>query len=695
MTIEEIVLELQTLGKRKTPSMLAEASLYYYASILLNKYNFRKKNGSGHINYFSIVFANSGIGKDFMMNNVEKLFDLSKYPKAMMAYYENQISQLPEEPDDYGEIKRYMPKSTTIGIEGTSEGLYQVIQSQKSSCFGSLNLESREFTEHITSSSGLLSKLKEISDGYLKSKIIKGDDNTEMKSDMVNIVANFIGLGSKNGANADARKELKRIATSGLYRRTFIVDLIDIVEKNTVKDNIKKTREYLEALNDNYKKDFVERRKQDILSEKVMSTSDFYDEKLDEIDTLLIEDAQDNQLNTFKQYDTGSLSVIDNLAHIICFLEWDPEVTSKHLDKAYDFFKRSRTTVEDTFKSIHPYKLMYDLLKLKDNLTVSEMAEFEADIPIMKSKVADNVALLEELCYRKDEFLIKNEGKVTRFRIEELPVNKLDKLIFSVHNQGKGQFAINFKPVELSWEQVKKLATSEKIQSFTTSHFNPTKQAPDGHREAKSYIEGSNMIAFDVDEGMTIKEAQELFSEFTYILYTSRRHNTEEFDYRDRFRVILPTKNKFYVTSDQHKQLYINIEQFLGFKNNDIQTRNVSRLWYTNPNAEVVLENTAELLDVTFLLPSTDKSDTYIPKMNEVNDSVNEGTISNREAGYFKWFLTNTFQGNRHNHLTNAYYFFKDIGSDPIINVTKLNNMLSEPLSERDMKFIYSIGRKN
>jgi hypothetical protein len=334
---------------------------------------------------------------------------------------------------------------------------------------------------------------------------------------------------------------------------------------------------------------------------------------------------------------------------------------------------------------------MYDLLKKKDNMTISEMAEIDHNVPITKTNVADSISLLEELCYRKDEVLIKSEGKVTRYRIEELPINKLDKLIVSIHNEGKKEFAVNFKPLEVDWNQLKDLVQSEKVESFCTAHFEPTAKAPDGHRQAKSYIEGANIIAFDIDDGMTISEAQEMLSQYTYIIYTSKSHNTEKYDYRDRFRILLPTKNKFYVTTDQHKSLYINIEEFLGIKNNDIQTRNTSRLWYTNPKA-IIYENKNELLDVTYLLPSTDKSEEYIPKMNQINESMDEGTLSRREAGFMKWFYMNTFNGYRHENLTKAAYFFKDLGmSDWKEKTSRLNLMLSEPMNEREMKFIYSI----
>ena len=425
-----------------------------------------------------------------------------------------------------------------------------------------------------------------------------------------------------------------------------------------------------------------------------MTFSEGYERELEFIDDDLVERAQNDQLNEFAQYNTGSLEMIIDLSHIIAFLEWETEVTEKHLYKAYDFMVRTRDSIEDTFKQIHPYKVMYDLLKLKDNMTISEMAEFEAIIPTAKHKIMDAVSLLEELCYRKDETLHKNEGKVTRYRIEKLPVNKLDKLIVSVHNEGQKEFAINFQPLELNWDQLKKLTTSEKVESFCTSHFESTTKAPAGHREAKSYIEGSNLIAFDIDDGMTIVEAQELLKEYKYIIYTSKSHKIEKYNYRDRFRILLPTKNKFYVTSDQHKGLYMNIEEFLGLKNNDVQTRNVSRLWYTNPKAEI-FENEGDLLDVTFLLPSTDKSDNYLPKMNAINDSMDSGEMSTREAGYIKWFLMNTVEGTRHQNLTQAYYFFRDIGVDPDEGVRKLNAMLAHPMTDQEMKFIYSIGKKN
>jgi len=685
MLIEEMLDQLETVGRRKTDRMIWESILYYYGSIALNKYRFVKSVGSTkNIKYYSIVFAKSSAGKSFAMKKVEKLFNFGDYGGLMSYFYKKQIERLPTEPDIVDEILRYMPKSVTIGVEGTTEGLFQVIQSQAASGFGSLNLSTDEFGETIASSSGLLSKLKEIYDGKFQAKIIKGDTSYgEMKEDINGIVCNFIGLGSRKGVTSDAAKELKRIATSGMYRRTFIIESNSIVEKNIEPDNIEKLQDYLNELNRHLKEDFKLKMEQDLFFENYFKYSKDFLEKIEEIDDLLIKNANENQLDEFAQYNSGSLEMIIDLAHIIAFLEWDHEISSKHINKAYDFLVRTRKSVEDTFKTIHPYKLMYDLLKLKANMTISEMAEFEHNVPIIKTKVNDNIALLEELCYRNDEVLIKNEGKVTRFSIEPLPITKLDKLIVSIGMDNRGPRSTHFVPHTISWEILRKLVKSQKRDSFTTAHFK------DEYRKKDNFIEGQNLIAFDIDAGMKIKDAQEIFSNYTYLIYTTKSHLKEkgEQGIEERFRLIIPTKTIYYVTEDQHKRMYDNIAKAFDITN-DTQTKNVSRLWFTNPEAKLY-ENMGELLDITPYIPDTIKSEKIMPKIENINQEVEEGELSRREAGFIKYFIANTYKGNRNTSLYNAAKFFQDIGTTNIYSkLRRLNYLIDEPLPDHEFEIL-------
>ena len=189
MQIEQMIEKLSTLGKRKTPDIIWESVLYYYASIIMSKYNLRKSVGSkSFIRYYSIIFSQRGSGKSYVLEKIEDMFALENYGEAMKQFYDQSLAQLPEMPDNTDEVYRYMPKSVTIGVEGTAEGLFYVAQAQRDSNFGSLNLASEEFGEAIGSSAGLLLKLKELYDGKFKAKIIKGEQDAEMKIAISNLV---------------------------------------------------------------------------------------------------------------------------------------------------------------------------------------------------------------------------------------------------------------------------------------------------------------------------------------------------------------------------------------------------------------------------------------------------------------------------------------------------------------------------
>ena len=690
MKVEDMVQQLSTLGRRRTDPLMWESILYYYGSIMLSKFRYRKEVGSTDaIRYFGIIFANSGIGKSYAMNKIEKYVDLREYSGLMLRYF-NQSQTLSTRSDqplpDPEEIIKYMPKSSTIGVEGTAEGLFQVAQSQAASMFGSLNLSSEEFTETISTSAGLLTKLKEMHDGKFQAKIIKGDNDSEMKGDIHGIICNFIGVGSRKAVTHSGEKELKRIATSGLYRRTFIIDSVQEVEKNREPDDVEKFEEYIDSLNKEERAKLNAMMDIDWFLHNSFKYSKEYIEMIEEIDDRLIEEAQNDKLNDFAQYDTGSLEMILDLSHIVAFLERDNEMQAHHIEDAYNFFKRTRQTVTDTFRTTHPYKLMYELLKKKSDMTVSEMAEYEHEIPISKVKLIDNVALLEELCYRRDEVLIKQEGKVTRFKIEALPTTNLKKLIISTCGDGKFDRAINFSQGLLAWELFPRLVTSENIDSFTCCHYEPTTQAPEGHRHKDRFIEGQNLISFDIDEGMTLEEVKNILHEYTYLIYTTKSHQKEKNGFVcDRFRILLPTKTEFYVTAEQHKNMYANLEVALEITSNDTKTRNVSRLFYTNTDAEVFL-NDGKLIDVSCCIPSTDKSDKIMPVMQNIEEQQESGEMGKREAGFIKYVLMNTGPGNRNDMIHNYLRFLQDLGTSDIANkVWGLNSMLIDPLPEHEI----------
>lgn len=701
MNVQQMVEQISTLGRRKNDPILVESILYYFGSIMLNKYKLRKTIGAKpYIRYYSIAFAPSSAGKSFMVDKIHKMCGLDNYSKIMHTNFNNKLSSLEDKPEGIDIVRRYIPKSVTIGLEGSKEALFNIIEAQAFSDFGSLNLLTEEFGEVITSSGELLSKLKEVYDTTYKTKLVKGSNETGgMKHDISNITCNLLALGSKRGLSTQAEEDLYRIATSGLYRRSFVIESDQHAEKTEQPDNVLDTELHIEKINEFFKQHAVNRvMKNNFMLEHDFGYDDNYIDYLEQIDDALLEDAAADRLDQFKQYSTGSLEAIIDCSHIICFLEGKLVVTSDHLASAYSFMQRTRQTVIDTFKPRLPYKVMYELLHKRNNLTTSEMIELEPSIPQAANKLKDQLALLDELCYRKDEVLIRNEGKVTRYAIEPLPETNINKLIVSVSNDGKMERAINYQPYEISWTDMKKICISPNIDSFCLSHFEESAQAPDGHRRKQSHISGQNLCGFDIDDGkITLKEMTELLSEYTYFIYTTKSHQVSKNGgpICDRYRVILPTKTEYHIDPEGHKQLYANIEEYLGIHNNDTATRNVSRLFFTNSSESVqTYSNTGDLFDISLHLPSTNKSDEFKHNFKEASQNVNFDNMSAREAGILKWFLMNTSEGSRYHNLTKLYYFYLDLGScNPDEKVAAANRMLNVPMSENDMRNIYSIRK--
>ena len=145
MTVSQLLDDLETIGNRKSHRYIWAASLFYHAAIMLSRYNIRKTVGQREsITFYGMVLAPSSAGKSFSIAQVEKMFNLDKYPHAMLQFYENLVSAMPEQPAEYADVIRYMPKSTTSSLDGTKEGLYSITYAQQMSDYGSLNLYTDE-----------------------------------------------------------------------------------------------------------------------------------------------------------------------------------------------------------------------------------------------------------------------------------------------------------------------------------------------------------------------------------------------------------------------------------------------------------------------------------------------------------------------------------------------------------------------
>ena len=200
------------------------------------------------------------------------------------------------------------------------------------------------------------------------------------------------------------------------------------------------------------------------------------------------------------------------------------------------------------------------------------------------------------------------------------------------------------------------------VDSFTLCHYENDSKVIHGHRCAKQFIQGQNMIGIDIDGTETIDTVKSIFAPYTYCLYTTKSHQTVKRDYKDSFRVLPPTKNVYYVTPEMHKEMYKNLCNFFEISS-DIATYNVSRIWFTNKNAEVFI-NDGELLDVSPFMPDTDKNVTIKHLINDYqlqNKEVSDDEIEKRIYGMIKYAILTIEVGNLKNTIFRVWKFIMEI----------------------------------
>ncbi len=112
----------------------------------------------------------------------------------------------------------------------------------------------------------------------------------------------------------------------------------------------------------------------------------------------------------------------------------------------------------------------------------------------------------------------------------------------------------------------------------------------------------------------------------------------------------------------------------------------------TNENGGILITNKATLFDATLLLPSTIKSDQFMPIINTINEEADEGKIDRREAGMIKHLLTNG--GTRNDNLYKYIKFLKDLNSTDIQSkIIRLNSMFIPPLEHNEIQELFKYNK--
>jgi hypothetical protein len=350
------------------------------------------------------------------------------------------------------------------------------------------------------------------------------------------------------------------------------------------------------------------------------------------------------------------------LAGAYAFIDGMPEITEDHLYAAIKLAEESGKSFEQMMSRDRPYvKLAKYVASVNQDLTQADLVE---DLPYYRGSAAQKSELMSlAIAYGyKNNIILKRSyvDGIEFIRGESLKETDTNKILLSY----SGDFAKDYKPVCRPFNQLKKFVQVSGLHFCNHSFI-------DEHRNENNAIPHFNMIILDVDKGANIALAKQVFADYTYLIYTTKRHN-ENNNGVDRFRILVPMSHELKLTAVEYNEFMQNVFQSLPF-DTDEQTAQRSRKWMTHGGSELHY-NEGKLFDILPFIPKTAKNDERKSKFEGQTD------FNNLE----RWFINNTGEGNRSNQLFKYASMLCDTGM-PILGiknaVTALNGKLPNALS--------------
>jgi len=352
------------------------------------------------------------------------------------------------------------------------------------------------------------------------------------------------------------------------------------------------------------------------------------------------------------------------LAGAYAFVDKSPAITSEHLSYAIQLTEDSGLHFQKIQQREGSYvRLARYVAEVDREVTDVDLIE---NLPFYKgSKEARRQLMSLAIAWgHKNNVIIKRniEDDIEFFKGESLDETDLDKLIISHSADITENFSNDHAPLA-------------KLHSLTQlpNHNFMAHHLVNGYRHEDNCDQktGFNLAIIDIDDGVKVHTVQDLLSDYTYHLYTTKRHSTET----NRFRVILPLSHIVKLDPTDYSLFMESIFSWLPFEC-DTGTKDIARKWLTNKGS--FHENSGKLLDATKFIPRTQKAER---QQNYVIETQNMTALE-------RWFSKQVGAGNRNNILLKYGLALLDQGQavEPIRgNLYAFNAKLATPLSESEI----------
>lgn len=192
-----------------------------------------------------------------------------------------------------------------------------------------------------------------------------------------------------------------------------------------------------------------------------------------------------------------------------------------------------------------------------------------SEVPLFSFEILDENSTMEEIL------------EANRVDIENLEKDKI--------KNHKHLWKYGYKKAELTdIEEVARVIQSD-YRCYSGGIFK------DGEAKNDSWLY-QDLIIFDIDEGLGLEEAKEIFSPYCCLIATTRSHQKEKNGkICDRFRVILLAKERIFCEAEEYKEIMENIFKEYPFV--DKACKDPSRIYFGHFDSEIWISGGDRLFD--------------------------------------------------------------------------------------------------
>lgn len=698
---EQIVKILRNKNRSKEHLFFRVLVGYFFAKVssIMRAEIVTPDRGNLPTNSYALLLATSGFGKGMSMNILEdKLlagFKAKFLENTMPIVSSRNLDKLAidrstkfkSEYDDV--IKQLNREYASTGAylfsfdSGTSSAIKQLRHQLLLAGIGSINLEMDEVGANLSTNTEILNTFIEMYDvGKVKPKITKNTVENKRNEEMDGRTPSnmlLFGTPSKLLDGSRAEDDFFGMLDMGYARRLLFAyvpkstkdtsltpqEVYDMMTDTSTDLLITAMYNHLETLADPsvYNKQIGMTKE---VALEIIAYTQFCEERAN-----LMKEHQDLQ----KAELTHRYFKATKLAGSYAFIDKSPEVTLAHIHSAIKLTEESGEAFAKLLKREKAYvKLAKYIADVEADVTQVDLVE---DLPFYKGSESQKRDLLNlAIAYGyKHNIIIKKSfvDGIEFLRGESLKETDLSKMIVSYSDH----LAYNYNNDVGSFEDFKHIVVAPGY-NFTTHHweegFDAAGVSLGNHRNKDNVIQGFNQVVLDIDSGTTLKSAQELLKDYTYLMYTTKRHRTP--GHGDRFRIILPTSHVCKLNAVDYSKFMENVFEWLPFAV-DTGTKDIARKWECNPDAEI-FTNDGKLLDVMDFIPQTKKAEEMLTARQAIS------SMSNLEA----WFYKSVGEGARNNLLLRYALVLIDNGYDleSIRNaVLHFNSKLVKKLPEEEI----------